>query len=398
MKILVTTSVFPRWRDDATPPFVYNLCRDLVEAGCQVTVLAPHSKGSALREKVDGMEVVRYRYMWPLRYQTLCYEGGMIVRKRGNRWRMLQLPGLCIAQFAATRALMREGFDILHAHSLLPQGWIAALANGGKLPLVISSHGADVFLLGKKWRPLLKHAIGFADALIANSTTTRQSLQALGAGSRQVRRIPATPNYPDPAAPAHVPPQSPVILFAGRLIPEKGIDALLEALPLVRKEFPETTLRIAGSGVLENSLRDSASSAGLGDAVRFLGWLPPDQLRHEMSHATLLVAPSRMIEGQNLVVTEALSVGCPVATTPRGGVMDLVTDSATGFVISAPEPQAIAETVTRVMGDAAGMASAGRRGFEHFMTRFSRQRIVRDTLDLYAEVTGSSRSISSPAN
>jgi hypothetical protein len=82
MKVLVTTSVFPRWPGDATPPFIYNLCRDLVDAGCRITVLAPHSPGARFAEVWDGIRIVRFPYFWPLMYQSLFYEGGMIVRFR----------------------------------------------------------------------------------------------------------------------------------------------------------------------------------------------------------------------------------------------------------------------------------------------------------------------------
>lgn len=387
MRLLVTTSVLPRWRGDATPPFVLNLCRDLAEAGCRITLLAPHSPGAKFHEEVDGLTVRRYPYLWPLRFQTICYEGGMLVRGRGHALRKLQFPALALAQYAATsRALQAAPYALLHAHSLLPQGWIAGIAAQSRLPLVISSHGADVFLLPPKWGPLLRQATARADALIANSSATAQRLRELGARPEKIHRIPATPNYPDPTHPLHVPPDTPTLLFAGRLIPEKGPDLLIEAMPAILKRIPACRLRIAGDGVLKQSLQDRASELGIATRVNFTGWLPPKELREEMASASLLVAPSRMIEGQNLVVTEALSVGCPVATTPRGGVLDVVKDGQTGWIIPDTTRVDVERTVASLLENVDALSDASQAGFHHFRNNFSRHSTTSLTLGLYKKL------------
>lgn len=386
LKVLVTTSVLPRWPGDATPPFVLNLCDDLAEAGCEITLLAPHSPGSAFHEKRNALTIRRYPYFWPLRFQSLLYEGGMIVRLRENRARYLLLPFLFAAQFAAMQRMQTERFDLIHAHSLLPQGWISGLANLKHLPLVISSHGADVFLLSTKWKAFLHSAIRSAHALIANSSATSRRLYDLGAVPGQVHRIPATPNYPDPDRITHQPPGRPVLLFAGRVIHEKGVDALVEAMPAIRSRFPDCSLRIAGSGNLEEALKKRVQELGIENSVTFLGWLGPADLRREMRHATLLVAPSRMIEGQNLVVTEALSVGCPVATTPRGGVLDLVRDRKTGFIIPESETRAVAGFILKLLSSPKCFDRVRTNGFNHFMDNYSRKRITKLTTEFYREV------------
>ena len=144
--ILMTTSVLPRWPGDATPPFVLNLAEDLVQLGCRVTVLAPHSPGAARRERVNGVQIERYPYLWPHRLQSLCYQSGTLVRLRGNRLRALQLPGLALAQtWAPRRAIHRLQPDLLHSHSLLPQGLISETVRPPGLPHVSTSHGSDVF-------------------------------------------------------------------------------------------------------------------------------------------------------------------------------------------------------------------------------------------------------------
>ncbi len=387
LNVLVVTSVFPRWKGDSTPPFVLNLCRDLAEAGCRITILAPHSPGSLKEENWDGIRVVRFSYMWPTQWQSLFYEGGMLVRLRDNPLRSLLIPFLVVSQCFAIRKLLKEGYDIIHAHSLLPQGMTAAIAKSRSIPLVTSSHGADVHLLGSKWGSLLKWAVGKSTALVANSTATEQRLLELGAGASKVYHVPATPNFADPGEPTHSPPLDPCILFAGRVIEEKGVDLLVEAMPDILKAQPRAKLHIAGSGAMDAHLRKRVAELNLENVVTFLGWQGSEDLRKEMQTATLLVAPSRMIEGQNLVVTEALSVGCPVITTPRGGVLDLVRDGETGIVIRGPETEAIAEAVIHCLGNPEMLLQFSRNGYHHFQNNFSRKEIVGRTMRLYQSVT-----------
>ena len=61
-KILVTTSTFPRWKDDTEPQFVYELCKQLVNLGFDIDVLAPHAEGVRSRESMNGINVYRYSY------------------------------------------------------------------------------------------------------------------------------------------------------------------------------------------------------------------------------------------------------------------------------------------------------------------------------------------------
>ncbi len=77
MNVLVLTSTFPRWKNDTTPPFVFELEKRL-SPYFNITVLAPHHMNAKERENSEGIHINRFKYFWPSRLQKLCYDGGIL--------------------------------------------------------------------------------------------------------------------------------------------------------------------------------------------------------------------------------------------------------------------------------------------------------------------------------
>lgn len=104
------------------------------------------------------------------------------------------------------------------------------------------------------------------------------------------------------------------IVCAGRMVPVKGQQLLIEALPEALRRHPHLHLRLIGSGPMEESLRRRVAELGLSDNVSFLGWLPHEDVLCEMAVAELVVVPSSQ-EGFGLVVAEALVCGTPLVVS-----------------------------------------------------------------------------------
>jgi len=192
-EILLVTSSYPRWAGDSTTPFVHHLAQDLRALGWDVQVLAPHAPGAARREVLDGVPVWRFRYFWPESLQTVCYDGGALVKLRSNRWNYTRIPFLVAAQWCAilTRVIRHE-VALLHSHWLLPQGFTAAsVARLFKVPHVATVHGGDVFALrGAVSRACKRFVIHQADVVTVNSSATKTAVNALTQESRELVRIP----------------------------------------------------------------------------------------------------------------------------------------------------------------------------------------------------------------
>ncbi len=159
----------------------------------------------------------------------------------------------------------------------------------------------------------------------------------------------------DPPAPLPWADREPRVLYAGRLGPEKGVRVLLDAWSL----WPDAPLlEIAGDGPERASLEERARVHGLGDRVRFLGQLTPEDVARRMRGARLLAVPSLCFEGFPLVVRDAFAAGVPVAASRLGALADVVHDGASGILFAPGDAADLRRRVAAAWDDAARLARA----------------------------------------
>lgn len=144
-----------------------------------------------------------------------------------------------------------------------------------------------------------------------------------------------------------------VILAATRLVPRKGVDRLITALPAVMARVPNAALLIAGEGPQRSALE--AQAQGL--PVRFLGAVPPERMPALYRLAEVVVLPNREepgeVDGIPMTVLEAQACGRPVIGGRAGGTPEAIADSETGLVVDGNDAGAIAAAVIRVLTDPA---------------------------------------------
>jgi glycosyltransferase involved in cell wall biosynthesis len=346
-RLLVLASTYPRWVNDPEPGFVQELAKRLVDH-FDVVVLGPHAPRALPRERMEGVEVVRYRYA-PESLETLVNDGGIVTNLKRSKWKLFLVPGFVLAQlWAAWRLLHKERIEVIHAHWLIPQGLIAALLQllpRRKVPYLVTSHGADLYALqGGLMKALKRFVLRRAEAVTVVSGAMREHLRAMGADVAKVSVLPmgvdlALRFSPDPA----VHRSDREILFVGRLVEKKGLRHLLNAMPEVLRRIPGAHLTIAGFGPEEAALKAQAVALGLADAVRFLGAVPQAELPVLYRRAALFVAPfvraqSGDEEGLGLVLVEAIGCGCPILA---GRVPALAEVLGEGFADLAVDPQNI---------------------------------------------------------
>jgi glycogen synthase len=143
------------------------------------------------------------------------------------------------------------------------------------------------------------------------------------------------------------------LMFAGRLVPEKGVDVGINALKHVieRKNVPPLRFDIYGDGPegYVKVLRDMIHTLGLGDTVKFMGTLVPQQLiaRYEDYHAFLFT--SRWEEPFGVTILESMARGVPVIATNRGAAPEIICDGENGILVPANDPVALADAIHRLI-------------------------------------------------
>lgn len=140
------------------------------------------------------------------------------------------------------------------------------------------------------------------------------------------------------------------ILFTSRrLVHRTGIDKLLEALAIIKPRIPEIWLAIAGRGHLQATLQQQAKELGLEDNVKFLGFLPDEQLPLAYQAADLTVMPSQSFEGFGLAIIESLACGTPVLCTPVGGMPEILQGFSPDLITDSPGTSDIADKLEQVL-------------------------------------------------
>ena len=157
-----------------------------------------------------------------------------------------------------------------------------------------------------------------------------------------------------------------LLLTVGRLVPRKGIDTVLRALPTIAERCPDVAYVIAGTGPDRSRLEGLADRLGVQRRVRFVGEVDHDRLPLYYSAADLFVMPAREdppdVEGFGLVFLEANACGTPVIGTRSGGIPDAVQDGETGLLVPPNAPDAFAEATLRVLTDPDLAETLGRQG------------------------------------
>ena len=139
-----------------------------------------------------------------------------------------------------------------------------------------------------------------------------------------------------------------VIGYIGRLSREKGILSLIEAIPLVISRRNDLEFQIIGDGPLRKSIEEYLQRKNLEHRVKLIGPVPHNLVFEHLTKLNLLILPS-YIEGLPNILLEAMACGTPVMATDVGGILDIVVDKKTGFILKSNAPENITKTITKVL-------------------------------------------------
>jgi glycosyltransferase involved in cell wall biosynthesis len=186
---------------------------------------------------------------------------------------------------------------------------------------------------------------------------------------------------PDPKAPLR-------LLYIGRLVRTKGLFEILEALKLLRRCSVATRLAIAGSGPVEEALRQSAGALGVEDSVTFAGPASGKRKVQLFAEAEVLLLPSYHLEGLPYALLEGMAAGLVPIVTHIGAIPDVVQQQVHGLFVPPCDPQALARAIQSLDADRALLERMSVASRERAATSYSVDRLASDFTALYRVLVG----------
>ncbi len=342
MRLLLITQDFPP-DVGGTQTYAYEMARRLAARCRDFAVVAPDIPGAAAVDAALAFDVVRVRAS----YDALA----------------LKAAGTVL------RLARRRGFEAaFHVQ------WSTALASllarplGGPRRVFVAAHGREVLLdpldhapwMNRLYNRLRRRVLRRADGLFPVSHYTGALLRARGVPAGRItivhngtdpdrfRPMDATALRRELGLDGHR-----VLLSLCRLVPRKGIETVLEALPQVARTAPGLRYLVGGDGPDRPRLEALARRLGVSDCVRFLGKIPEVALPAYYNACDVFVLPARedppSVEGFGIVFLEAGACGKPVVGARSGGIPDAVRADETGLLVEPDDAPGLADALIRLL-------------------------------------------------
>ena len=294
------------------------------------------------------------------------------------------------------RLIGERGADTVWFGAAAPLALLSPLAReAGASRVLASTHGHEV---GWSMLPVARSALrrigNDADVVTYISQYTRgRFASAFGPRAALEHLAPGVDTdrfQPDSVARAELRARyrlgdRPVVVCVSRLVPRKGQDVLIRALPAIRQRVPAATLVIVGGGPHREALSRLTRQFGVAEHVVFTDGVPADELPAHHAMADVFAMPCRTrgagldVEGLGIVYLEASATGVPVVAGRSGGAPESVRDGETGLVVDGWDVGAVAAAVGELLADpdrAAAMGAAGRQWvLDEWQWKYKAQRL-----------------------
>ena len=266
-------------------------------------------------------------------------------------------PGDAAQVLHVARWVRAAGITHLHAHFATLATTVARLA--GRItgvPYSFTAHAKDIFHSSVDHCALRTKLADAHHVVTVSEFNVRWLRERFGSAAAHVHRV---YNGLDVATLPFVSPgrREARIAFVGRLVEKKGLPDLLDAVALLRERGVAVPLDVVGAGPLEDALRAQVRVLELEDLATFHGPLPGDRVRQVLAAASVFAAPCVQAsdgdrDGLPTVLLEAMAAGTPCVSTPVTGIPEAVLDGRTGLLVGERDPDALADAIARLLGDA----------------------------------------------
>jgi glycosyltransferase involved in cell wall biosynthesis len=349
---------------------VINIALGLDSSRFELHLACIHRRGELLQE-VEALDVPRP--MFPIRslygWNTLCEAVRLM------------------------RYIKSHAIQVVHSYGLYPNLFVIPAAKLAGAPVVIASirDCGDILTPWQRW--FQKLVCRFADCVLVNAESIRDTLvkQGYSAGKIMViRNGIATSRFDDAAGAASVraelglPPTTRLVMVLSRLNHMKGVDYFLQAARMIADSFEDVRFLIVGDGAIKTQLQARADYLGLGSRVIFTGFRT--DAPRLLSEVTLSVLPS-LSEGLSNTLLESMASGVPVIATRVGGNPEIVEEGVSGLLVAPRDAVGLAKAMRLLLENPVLAGRIGQNGKAKIHEKFSMERSIRDVENLYHKLT-----------
>lgn len=407
MRICLLTHTFPRFNGDSISSiFMAEVAQSLIDAGNDVWVLAPFSP--RFKKTKTDYKVVTYKYIFPKSLHILGYSE-TLTNDMGLPFAMWLLSPLMyfFGFVALVKIIWKEKIDLISAHWILPNGFIAAVASLFTLtPVVTTLPGSDVYMAKKNWlfNIMARFAVWRSRWITSNSPQLISDLEAAtktdlgdkssiipyGIGSNKFKPDSDLGNR---TRRRHgFQSKDIVVLGVGRLVSKKGFRYLIEASKEIIKRHPNTYFVLIGDGEERISLENLAEELKVMDNFRFLGAISYTKLNSYYNMADIFILPSTRdergnLDDQSVAVVDAMICSKPVITTDFPGYRLIIKDGENGYLTQEKDQGQISLKLEKLISSKKLRTVIGEMARKTILNNFSWKKIGTSYATLFEGIT-----------
>lgn len=372
---------------------VYDLAHALVKQNIEVHVVTCEHPSAAAEEIEDGIHLYRVTPSGP---------GNNFIH-----WVQLLNEAMLARADTLIADLLGKGDGlplILHPHDWLAHFAASALKHKYRLPLVATIHATEYGRNSGIKGPTQEYINSVEEQLqneawrviVCTEFMKRECEHALHTPWDKMDVVPngvdaakfKLPDFTSEEKAAfrakYAAPEEKIVFFVGRMVREKGVQVLIEALPKVRWRYHDTKLLICGGGQREH-LVNLAAYLGMERHVYFAGFVPDDDLMKIYSIIDIACFPS-LYEPFGIVALEAMAAKVPVVVSDAGGLPEVVENNVTGITTYAGSPNSLADGLLKLLHEPETAQRMVAEAYERVQTTFNWHVIAAQTVSVYDRV------------
>jgi len=390
LNVMMFSWEFPPRIIGGISPHVYFLSKSLAKNGVKVHVVTCDFPGSPAHEVIDGVNVYRvdsYKNPSP-DFASWVYLMNLNMQKEA----------------AAIAAKLHEPIDVFHAHDWLVATTGIGLKHVFRKPLLVTMHSTEI---GRRdgLHAATEHMIHETEAwltyeawrVICCSEYMVQHVKwAFGLPSDKLAMVPngVNPHVYDAFDKEdlgsfrrkYALPNEKIVLYVGRLVYEKGIHVLINAVPKVLAKV-DAKFVIVGSGYMQEQLSIIVKSMGLEHKVLFTGFVDEENLMRLQKVSDVSIVPS-LFEPFGIVALEAMAAKSPVIVSDTGGLSEIVGHDVTGVKVYPNNTDSLAWGIIKVLTDSKYAQALRENAYRAILEKYDWNKIAQQTIRLYESVLG----------